>query len=316
MKLLIDAVMVRSPGLIQLCRELSSAIEKTAPDECDAVLLTTPGVYEKSMFNHLSVITMNSPTGGWVGRWYWYNIMLPKIARKYNADVLYSLSGILSESLYKSLGVVNSINNMVPFEPTMMGKGCLFFSRVYLRNFVLRSLYTRSLRIADAVVFHSRHALNMITKHTGDISAKALVMLTGVPYDVRNWSVDLRPHPNGGNPYFLYLSVIRSYKNHLRLVEAYRRALKIESNLPDLLLAGIAEENDCLDEIISTIKKNDLEKKIRYIGVLKRDDIPGWLYYADVNLFPSLCETNSVVLSEIMGLGGVLPAQVLRQCRR
>ena len=107
-------------------------------------------------------------------------------------------------------------------------------------------------------------------------------------------------------PCFVYLSAIGVYKNHLRLLQAYRRALDEEPELPELLIAGIPEEPDYLQRILAKIEELELEKKARYLGTVDRETIPAWLHHAEVNFFPSECETNSVVLAEILGVGGVL----------
>ena len=42
------------------------------------------------------------------------------------------------------------------------------------------------------------------------------------------------------------------------------------------------------------------------IGVIPDHSIKAWLHHATVNLFPSTCETNSLVQSEILGAQGVM----------
>ena len=45
---------------------------------------------------------------------------------------------------------------------------------------------------------------------------------------------------------------------------------------------------------------------MRYLGRIPREDIPGLLHHATVNVFPSTCETNSFVQGEILGAHGVM----------
>jgi len=132
------------------------------------------------------------------------------------------------------------------------------------------------------------------------------MVLTGVPRDMKFDRSASPPHPYDGIFYFPYLSAIYSYKNHLRLIEAYRQAIDEKNSLSDLIIAGLLEDKDYLKKILATIREIGLENKIKYMGVLNREDVPAWIYYADVKFFPSICETNSMVLAEILGLGGVL----------
>lgn len=305
MRLLIDSVPLGSPGAIQLRDELARSIEECAPEGCDAVLLMPPGPCKVTSSSKLRVVTVEKPGGGWIGRWRWYNSLLLKIAKEHRANILYSLSGILSKKLCESLGTVTTVNNMIPFTPEMPRLYQLF-SKARLRYALLRRAYVESVRMADAVVLHSSHGLDRLKAYTGDISSKTFVVLTGVPRDLGFNRSNPPPHPYDGASYFLYFSAIYPYKNHLGLIEAYRRALNSERQFPDLLLAGLPEDKSHLVRILAAIRKSGLEEKVKYIGVLDRKDIQAWLYYADVNFFPSMCETNSVVVAEILGLGGAL----------
>jgi glycosyltransferase involved in cell wall biosynthesis len=305
MRLLIDAVMMTSPGGIQLRDELAQSVEDSAPENCGVVLLVSSGSCRLANSDKLRVVSVEPPKGYWSGKWKWYNHILPELAKNYGADVLYSLSGIVSKKLYASFAIINTANNMIPFTPEILQRYPLI-SKNRFHYALLRHVLVTSIKKADAVVLHSQHALNMIEQYTGDISSKSFVVLTGVPRDMK---LDLSAPPSppyNRIPYFLYLSAIYQYKNHLKLIEAYRQALNEKNALPDLLIAGLRQENDYLNEIFAAIIKSGLENKVKYIGVLDREDIPAWIYYADVNFFPSICETNSMVLAEILGLGGVL----------
>jgi glycosyltransferase involved in cell wall biosynthesis len=300
-----DSVTVGSPGNIQLRDELARSVEEYAPEGSNVVLLMSPGHCKVSGSDKLRVVNVEKPGGGWIGRWKWYHRILPQIAREHGIDVLYSLSGILSKRLCESLGVVTTVNNMLPFTPKSR-RLYPIFSKTRLRHALLLRVYVRSLRIADTVVLHSQHGLNMVKPYTGDISSKTFVVLTGVPRDLGFKRSEPPLHPYDGKPYFLYFSAIYPYKNHLNLIEAYRIALNSERQLSKLLIAGLPEDKRQLENILTVIRESDLVGKVKYIGVLDRKDIPAWLYFADVNFFPSTCETNSLVLAEILGLGGVL----------
>ncbi|MCI0498758.1 MAG: glycosyltransferase [Planctomycetales bacterium] len=145
----------------------------------------------------------------------------------------------------------------------------------------------------------------MILPYTGDISSKTYVALTGVPRDM-GFEPSAFCHPYNGRPYLLYLSAIYSYKNHLKLIEAYDRMLQEQADIPDLLIAGIPAEKDYLAKILAAIKEKNIGNKVKYLGILDRKDIPAWLHYAQINLLPSTCETGLIVVSEVLGVGGAL----------
>jgi glycosyltransferase involved in cell wall biosynthesis len=305
MRLLIDAVPIGSPGIIALRDELARSVEECTPEDSDVVLLIPPGPSKITGSRKLQIVTVEKPGGGWLGRWKWYHSLLPRIGRDHSAEVIYSLSGILSKRLCESFGTVTTVNNMLPFTPERLSQ-YPFFSKARLQYALLLRIYVASTRMAHAVVLHSRHAQDTITSYTGDISSKTFVALTGAPRDLGINNLYPPPHPNGKLPYFMYLSATHPHKNHLELIEAYRRAYALEKHLPDLLFAGFLEDRSHLEKILAAIKDFGLEQKVKYIGVLNREDIPAWLYHARANIFPSTCETNSVILAEILGLGGVL----------
>lgn len=306
MRLLIDSVLFSSPGSLYLRDELGWSLSECAPEDWDVVLLKPHDHCESGGSDKLRVITMNRPGRRWIDRWNWYQSVLPQITGEHAANVLYSLSGILSKKLCRSLGTITTVNNMIPFTPERYRQD-LLFSRAWIHNTLLRYAYVASMKRADAVVIHSRHALNTVKPYTGkNILAKTFVVLTGIPRDFHLNQSNPPPHPYDGMPYFLLFSSMEPYRNHLNLIKAYHCALDSKKELPHLLLAGMCSNKSYLKKILTTIKETGLEEKVKYIGILDRKDIPIWLYYADINFFPSTCETNSVVLAEILSVGGAL----------
>jgi glycosyltransferase involved in cell wall biosynthesis len=234
----------------------------------------------------------------------WFSRELPEIARARGADVVYSLSGILSPALCREFATVNTINNMLPFTPEEI-RHYPPWSPDRMRLLLLRRAYVWSSRRADALVVPSRYALTAMRPFAGDLTGKAVIAYNPVPERVR-FHLDSPPaHPHGGRPFFFYLSVVFWYKNHLGLIEGYRRALAMEPDLPDLLMAGPPTETATVRRIEAAIA-DGLSAKVRYLGKIEGALIPGYLHHATVNVFPSLCETNSFVQGEILGAGGVM----------
>lgn len=302
MRVLVDAVMVKSPGGIQLRDELILSMVGCAPEDGSLILLVPQDKCPSITSEKLRVNAAEPPRGYWSGKWRWYNRVLPEMAKAADADVIYSLSGIVSNKMSRSFGIVGTTNNMLPFTPQRLQayplKGRLYYK-------LLRHIIVSSLKKADTVILHSQHALNMILPYTGDISSKTYVALTGVPRDM-GFEPSAFCHPYNGRPYLLYLSAIYSYKNHLKLIEAYDRMLQEQADIPDLLIAGIPAEKDYLAKILAAIKEKNIGNKVKYLGILDRKDIPAWLHYAQINLLPSTCETGLIVVSEVLGVGGAL----------
>ncbi len=303
MRLLIDTVNVSSPGAFQLQVELARSVALRRPAGWDVVYLSAPGAVPIEETPSFRLIA-EPRAGSWRRLRAWFREGLPARVRELDASAIYSLSGFLSPRLCRSCGTVASINNMLPFAPALVREFPLF-SRGRLQLRLLRHMYVRSARTADALVLPSRFGLETVRAHAGRVPEGSFVALNPVPEHIRVDAARPPPHPYGGKAYMLYLSVIRPYKNHLNLVEAYRRALRSHS-LPDLIIAGPPEAPAQVELIRKAIEKASLGDRVTYAGLLPREDLPAWFHHATINLFPSLCETNSFVQSEILGAGGVM----------
>lgn len=303
MRLLIDTVHVASPGGLQNQLEVARSAAVARPEGWEIVLLQSP---EAMPYDGPGVRVERAPRApGWSGMWKWYHRELPRVARELAADVVYSLSGILPKAVCRVAGTVNSINNMLPVTPMHLGH-FPWTSPDRWRLEILQRLYVSGCRNADAIVFPSRHGLERVSAYAGDLSAKSFIAMNAVPTYVRPDPERLPQHPYGGRPFLFYLSVVFWYKNHLNLIEAYRRVHERGGRLPDLLMAGPPDDKPYVAKIEAAIAASGLADRVKYLGRIPREDIPRLLYHATVNVFPSTCETNSFVQGEILGAHGVM----------
>jgi glycosyltransferase involved in cell wall biosynthesis len=303
-RLVIDIVTVTSPGGMQNNLELAKSAELRCPPDWDVIVLQGPGGFEIEPSDRLRIVTHERPRG-WPAMWGWFRDGLPRAAAAQGADVVYSLSGMLTRNVCRSFATVNSINNMLPFTPEH-----LHYLRPWsawrLRLEILQRVYVRSSRIADRLVLPSRHGIERLCAYAGDLSGKAFVAMNPVPRHVLYDPSRPPAHPYGGKPFLFYLSVVFWYKNHLNLIEGYRRVLASGEELPDLILAGPPDDRDYVRRIHEAIDRGRLGERVKFLGKIPREDIPGLLHHATVNVFPSTCETNSFVQGEILGAQGVM----------
>lgn len=304
MRLLIDIVTAVSPGMRQLATELALAAIRQCPADWDVMVVRSSDLDGFPDSYAGAVESVNPLTGSWRKHWAWSHRTLPSVADRLGADAVFSL-GRVSKALAARGATIGTVNDMMPFAPEQVGRWPVV-SKQRLRLRVLRSQYVSSLRRADAVILHSADALRRVSAYAGDLSHKSFVVHTGVPNGIRLDEGVPGANPNHGDPYLLYFSVVRHYKNHLALVEAYRRAIQKDASLPHLLLAGIAEDREYLDAVLRAIENAGLTERVRYLGVLPKGDLPAWLHHAAINVFPSALETNSVIQAEILGARGVM----------
>lgn len=306
MLLLIDALSSASPGAKRQRGELVHTLLKHRPEGGELVIIAPPDDEVYPSHEALTVMKYERPRARWLGQWLYYNVVLPRVVRQQKPDVFYSLNGL--RPMFLKVPTVISVNNMLPFAPDVIRMYPKFSLR-WWRLWALRKLQVRSVRAADGVVLFAHHGIDKVARFAGeDQRTKMHGVVYGIPSDFQFDSKNPPAHPYEGKPYFFYLSALYPYKNHIRLVDAYARALKQDDTLPELLIAGIPDSSGQLENIEARIREHGLGDRTRYIGMLDREDIPAWLHHATVNVFASLIETNSFVTVETIGVGGVLAA--------
>ena len=303
-ELVMDSVSITSEGGEQLQAELSAALDRTCPSAARATILRRPDQHRIGHFRRIADEVVEMPVMTMRQRWTWLREGLPQWVCRLGATAVFVANGLFSSRIRRQCGVIATTNQMLPFSSDQLSDYPLSARAKFL---LLRSMTVRGLRMADAVVLHSQHALDSVTPFVGDMAAKSAVVLTGVPGDALLSDGAVPPeHPYGGRPYLLYLSPIYRYKNHLRLIEAYRGIAERVVEFPDLVVAGPCKDAAYLSRIERAIAGAALGSRIRYLGSLPRSAVAGWLHHATVNVFPSLCETNSVIQAEILGARGVM----------
>lgn len=305
MRLLIDSLMFNSAGGVKLADELAMAVVAKKPSDWEVFWIVSDQNGD-SVHDAKNITIMRlQPRHNWFGKIRWYYHDTPAIAARLGIDVILSLSGILSHRSWKNFGTITSFATILPFAP-VRNRQISPVSIQFIRDLVQRRLLLTGARRADAAVMFCQRLVDIVDSHVPGFKAKSHTEFYGISDHTKNDIEKIDIHPYYGKPYIFYASSIYPYKNHLGLLEAYRSALEEEPDLPDLLLAGIPADKLLVQKIEYFIRSRGLVEKAKYLGNLPREKIATWLYYADFNIFPSLCEANSMVLFEIMEVGGAL----------
>jgi glycosyltransferase involved in cell wall biosynthesis len=310
LRFVLDLASPSSVGGETLKAELAEAVDRALPPGCQGFVLCRPEQAARAAFEHLEAIPIETPLASRLQKQRWQLQGLPHWVDRLEVDVTFAASGYFSRRLHLASAVVTTTNNMLPFMPGPFGPRSLAARG---RQALQRAVTVRCLRRAERVLLHSRHALHAIEPYVPGLAAKTIVTPTGIPRDAR-LPHPAPEHPYGGRPYFLYFSPLKPYKNHLLLIEAYRQLLDrcgSGEEIPDLLFIGHGSSTTYRDQIESTIRAGSLDERVRYLGELPRGPIVAWLHHATVNVFPSLCETSSLIQAEILGAGGVMAASDL-----
>jgi glycosyltransferase involved in cell wall biosynthesis len=304
-RLLIDSLMFSSPGGVKLRDELALAVIAKRPADWEIFWIVSDKDGDlPSEEKNVSILRLH-PKHNWLGQIRWYYFDTPAIAARMGIDVILSLSGILSYRSWKSFGTITSFATILPFAP-FRHRQISPVSRQFIHDLIQKRLFLTGARRADAAVMFCQRLVNIVDAYIGGFKFKCQTVFYGISDDVKINVESNNIHPYCGRPYIFYASSIYPYKNHLRLLEAYKSALEEEPSVPDLVIAGAPADRHIVQKIESFIQSRGLVDKVNYVGYLPREQITTWLYNADFNIFPSLCEANSMVLFEIMGVGGAL----------
>ena len=300
MNLLIDSLTLASPGMLNLKKSLVKALleNRSQEDKITLIELESNPVQQKE--SYLEVQRFQSVKNGWIGRAIWYSKKLPELMKFHETDVLYSMSGIVTPKVTHAGPVVGTVNNMLPFLPA--NKHYKQNLKAQIRLLALKKTYIKSINLSDYVVLHSEYARKTLGKYCGDLSEKSFVVHTGLHHE-------MKPNPSAdkgalnGVKYIFYLSAIYPYKNQVNLVRAYSEAKRSCMDLPDLVLAGLPADKNYVYEMEKAIINSNVANHIHYLGRVPQSDLFQWLIDSEVNVFVSSCETNSLVIAELLSAG-------------
>lgn len=177
------------------------------------------------------------------------------------------------------------------------------WTKARLRLLALKYIQARSLRHADAAIFLTNYASNVIQKFTGRLPKTAIIP-HGVSEAFRQSAPErTRSYGSGPKPIkCLYVSNAAMYKHQWHVVRAMGM-LRSKGHNVSLLLAG-GGSGPAQELIDKEIKRTDPKGKfVTQIGFVKHEAIPSLLADADIFVFASSCENMPNTLVEAMASG-------------
>lgn len=100
--------------------------------------------------------------------------------------------------------------------------------------------------------------------------------------------------------FVLYPAHYWPHKNHLRLIEAFRRVV---NDIPDLKLVLTGKKIDDYQKVVSAIDQAQLGEHVVHLGFIDRDDLQVVYQTATALVMPSLFESISIPIYEAFQLG-------------
>ena len=223
---------------------------------------------------------------------WWFDYSLPRVVRKWGADVIWQPDGYCS--LRTSIPQVTVMHDIAFVRyPDAVPARVLRYYRKYTPRFLSQ---------AKRVLTVSHFVKNDLQYHFGVPEKKIRVTHNGVksiffPLSEAERAA-VRDHYAGGRPYFLYVGAVHPRKNIERLIIAYDLYRRQNPDGIPLLIGGrLAWQTD---GVRAAYDRSAFRADIRMLGYVAEAELPRLLNGALALVYPSLDEGFGVPLLEAM----------------
>jgi len=226
---------------------------------------------------------------------WWYDVTLPRMARRAKADVIFSPDGFCS--LTSSIPQVLAIHDLAFLH---YPEGISGLYRRYYRH------YTPAfIRKAAHIITVSSFSMLDIVDHYPEAKEKISVVPNDADPGFRPLSWDereeVKQRVSGGTEYFLYAGAIHPRKNLVNLLKGFSWFKKRHQSGMKLVIAGrMAWKNDAFTSLLSTYKYRE---DVVLAGYVPQEEIFGIMGAAYALVYPSYWEGFGLPVLEAMRCG-------------
>jgi glycosyltransferase involved in cell wall biosynthesis len=168
----------------------------------------------------------------------------------------------------------------------------------------LDKVVPQSVARADHVLADSQATKDDLVALYGTSSEKVTVLLSGVDAGFRrvddSGQLTIRSKYGLQSPFLFSIGTIQPRKNYGRLIEALA-ILRQDNYDLDLVIAG--GQGWLGDPIYQTVRNNNLEEHVHFVGFVEEADLPALYSAAECLAFPSLYEGFGFPVLEAMACG-------------
>ncbi len=282
-------------GIGWFTHEMLSRITRNHPEHQFLFLFDRPYADEFIFSENVTPLVISPPTRHPVLWYVWFEWMIPRVLKKYNADLFLSPDGYLSlSSNVKQLAVIHDINfaHRPQDLPWLMAK---------YYNFFFPKFAKRACRIATV----SKYSKTDISQSYGISSDLIDVVYNGVNERYQPTSEEekerTRQKITSGSPYFLSIGSLHPRKNIDGLLRAYDEFRNAGNTEAKLVIAG--GELFKTAEIRKTLECMRFKNEVIFTGRLSVEDLHQLLGAALALTFVSFFEGFGIPVLEAMRTG-------------
>ncbi|HEV8693288.1 MAG TPA: glycosyltransferase family 1 protein [Lysobacter sp.] len=296
MRLVINAFSARLGGGQTYLQNLLARLPATDSLE---VLVFAPAGLALPAHASLRRVDTRWPTQNPLLRALWERFLLPRLLRRWRADVLFCPGGVVATRAPAACRVVTMFRNMAPFDRRLVDSMPWGLQR--LRNLILERVMLKSMAGADLTIFISDFARRFIESRVRIPNAVTIPHGIGESFRTHGKSLD-RPSNLPGGDYLLYVSRFDTYKHHREVITGYSRLPQALRDKFALILVGETNlpEADRMTELIARLQLTD---RVLMLGPVPYPELPRFYANAHATLFASSCENCPNILLEALGAG-------------
>ncbi len=248
--------------------------------------------YDPSLIFSENIIPIVSPSANTLaGQYIWYNIKIPRLLKKYKADVFVTAEYCLLATKVPQCFILSDIS-FLRF-PLFFNKKMLFFFKRFIPRFVIK---------AKKIIVHSQYAKAEIIQQYKTSADKLEVAYTGVHKNYHPVSLEERESIKekyaDGNEYFIYPGEVNPSKNLLNLLRAFSAFKKRQkSSMRLIIVSGGSIHDEKFEEGLRLFK---FKKEVRVLTNVTQDEIVKVVAAAYAMVCPSFFENFGASLLNAM----------------
>jgi glycosyltransferase involved in cell wall biosynthesis len=236
-------------------------------------------------------------------RAYWENTAIAKMIKELDIDIYFcpggSLNYVPGTLQGKYIKSVITFQNMLPLDSIQVRK--YGFSKMRLRNELLKRIFRKSMKAADLVIFLSEFAMSRAhSLCNGKIMKQVLI-----PHGIEQTGLieqKEKPRCCPDSPYLLYVSTLDVYKSQKEVISAFA-TLKQDKTFPyKLVLAGESYPPYRM-ELEEQIDLLGVSEEVILTGLVDKEELDKLYANATINIFASQTENCPFILLEAMASG-------------